>query len=111
MLKGREKEASSHGACLSSRREDEVLSLPPAAADVFVLSSQQCFLAEPFLTVFLESRAVSPVTYKRFKTLVGMLLPKQMETSTVGLNLLYVTGETALLSRKTVRKGSARKHC
>ena len=39
-----------------------------------------------------------------------MLLPKQMETSTVGLNLLYVTGETALLSRKTVRKGSARKH-
>ncbi|XP_040091003.1 antigen WC1.1-like [Oryx dammah] len=40
MLKGPEKEASSHGTCLSSRREDEVLSLPPAAAEILVLSSQ-----------------------------------------------------------------------
>ena len=51
MLKGLEKEASSHGACVSSRREDEVLSLPPAAAEIVVLFSQYCFLAEPFLTV------------------------------------------------------------
>ena len=65
MLKGPEKEASSHEACLSSRREDGVLSLPSAAAEVLVLSSQQCFLAEPFLTVFLESRALCPVTYKK----------------------------------------------
>ena len=57
MLKGPEKEASSHGACVSSRREDEVLSLPPAAADVFVLSSQQCFLAEPFLTVSTQQQS------------------------------------------------------
>ena len=35
-----EKEASSHEACLSSRCEDEVLSLPPAAAEILVLSSQ-----------------------------------------------------------------------
>ena len=40
-----------------------------------------------------------------------MLLTKQMKTSTVGLNFLYVTEERALLSRKPVRKGSARKHC
>ena len=40
MLKGPEKEASSHEACLSSRREDEVLSLPTAAAEILVLSSQ-----------------------------------------------------------------------
>ena len=40
MLKGPEKEASSHGACLSSRREDEVLSLPRAAAEILVLSPQ-----------------------------------------------------------------------
>ena len=40
MLKGLEKEASSHGACVSSRREDEVLSLPPAAAETVVLFSQ-----------------------------------------------------------------------
>ena len=40
MLKGPEKEASSHEACLSSRREDEVLSLPPAAAEILVLSPQ-----------------------------------------------------------------------
>ena len=38
MLKGPEKEASSHGACLSNSREDEVLSLSPAAADDFILS-------------------------------------------------------------------------
>ena len=50
MLKGPDKEASSRGACLPSRREDEVLSLPPAAAEILVLSSQQCFLAELFLT-------------------------------------------------------------
>ena len=59
MPKGPEKEASSHVACLSSRREDEVLSLPPTATEILVLSSQQCFLAEPFFTVFLESRALS----------------------------------------------------
>ena len=83
MLKGREKEASSHRACLSSRHEDEVLSLPPAAAEVLVLSFQQCFLAEPFLTVFLESRAVSPVTYKRFKptVLVSICLGNNIPTS------------------------------
>ena len=40
MLKGPDKEASSRGACLSSRREDEVLSLPPAVAEILVLSSQ-----------------------------------------------------------------------
>jgi hypothetical protein len=57
MLKGPEKEASSRGAWLPSRGEDGVLSLPPAAAEILVLSSQQCFLAEPFLTVFLEIRA------------------------------------------------------
>ena len=34
-----------------------------------------------------------------------------METSTVGLKFLYVTGERPLLSRKTVRNCSARKHC
>ena len=51
MLKGPEKKSSSHGACVSSIREDEVLSLPPAAAEILVLSSQQCFLAEPFLRV------------------------------------------------------------
>ena len=70
MLKGPEKEAFSHETCLFSRHEDEVFSLPSAAAEVLVLSSQQCFLAEPFLTVFLESRALSPVTYKKFKPTV-----------------------------------------
>ena len=40
MLKASEKEASSHRTCLSSRREDEVLSLPPAAAEILVLSPQ-----------------------------------------------------------------------
>ena len=64
MLKGPEKEASSHGACLSRRYEDEVLSLPPAAAEVLVLSFQQCFLAEPFLTGFLESKALSSYIQK-----------------------------------------------
>ena len=83
MLKGPEKEASSHGACLSSRREDEVLSLPPATADDLVLSSQQCFLAEQFLTVFLESRALSPVTYKNFKptVLVSICFPNNLPIS------------------------------
>ena len=57
MLEGLQKEASSHGACLSSRCEDEVLSFPPAAADVLVLSSQQCFLTEPVLTTPVESWA------------------------------------------------------
>ena len=38
MMKGPEKEASSHEACLSNSREDEVLSLSPAAADDFILS-------------------------------------------------------------------------
>ena len=65
MLKGPEKEASSHEACVSNRGEDEVLSLLPAAAEVLVLSSQQCFLAESFLTVFLEIRAHPPGTYSR----------------------------------------------
>ena len=40
MLKGPEKEASSREACVSNRGEDEVLSLPPAAAEILVLSSQ-----------------------------------------------------------------------
>ena len=40
MLKRPEKEASSYGACLSSRLEDEVLSLPPAAAETLVFSPQ-----------------------------------------------------------------------
>ena len=40
MLKGPEKEASYHEACVSNRGEDEVLSLPPAAAEILVLSSQ-----------------------------------------------------------------------
>ena len=40
MLKGPEKEPSSHGARLSSRREDEVLSVPPAATEILVFSSQ-----------------------------------------------------------------------
>ena len=40
MLKGPEKEASSHEASVSSRCEEEVLSLPPAAAEILVLSSQ-----------------------------------------------------------------------
>ena len=40
MLKGPEKEASSHEACVSNRGEDEVLSLPTAAAEILVLSSQ-----------------------------------------------------------------------
>ena len=83
MLKGPEKEASSHEACLSSRCEDQVLSLPPAAADILVLSSQQCFLAEPFLTGFLESRALSSVTYKKFKptVLVFICLVNNIPTS------------------------------
>ena len=38
MPQGPEKEASSHGACLSRRREDEVLLYPPAASDNLVLS-------------------------------------------------------------------------
>ena len=49
MLKGPEKEASSHGVCLSSRREDEVLSLPPAAAEILVLSSWQSLFSQFFL--------------------------------------------------------------
>ena len=36
MLKGPEKEASSHGACLSNRHEDWVLSLPPEAAEILI---------------------------------------------------------------------------
>ena len=40
MLKGPEKEASSHEACVSNRGEDEVLSLPTAAAEILVLSSE-----------------------------------------------------------------------
>ena len=40
MLKGPEKEASSHGACLSNRHEDWVLSLPPEAAEILILYSQ-----------------------------------------------------------------------
>ena len=40
MQKGLEKGASSHGACLFSSREEEVLSLPPAAAEILVLFSQ-----------------------------------------------------------------------
>ena len=70
MLKGPEKDCPSHGACVSSRCEDEVLSFPSAAAEDLVLSSQQPFLAEPFFTVFVESRALSPVTYKKFKPMI-----------------------------------------
>ena len=83
MLKGPAKEASSRGACLSSRREDDVLSLPPAAAADLVVSSQQCFLAEPIFTVFLESRALSPATYKKFKptVLVSICLGNNIPTS------------------------------
>ena len=83
MLKGPEKEASFHGACLSRRYEDELLSLPSAAAEILVLSFQQCFLAEPFLTGFLESRALSPVTYKKFKptVLVFICLGNNIPTS------------------------------
>ena len=40
MLKGPEKEASSHGACLSNRHEDWVLKLPPEAAEILVFYSQ-----------------------------------------------------------------------
>ena len=60
-----------------------MLSLPSAAAAVLVLSSQQCFLAGPFLTVFLESRALSPVTYKKFKpaVLVSVCFPNNLPTS------------------------------
>ena len=47
-----------------------MLSLLPAAAEDLVRPSQQCFLAELFFTVFLESRAPSPVTYKNFKPMV-----------------------------------------
>ena len=54
MLKGPEKEASSHGACLSSRREDEVLSLPPAAAEILVLSSWQSLFSQFFLKAGLS---------------------------------------------------------
>ena len=55
MLKGPEKDCPSHGACVSSRCEDEVLSFPSAAAEDLVLSSQQPFLAEPFLQFFLKA--------------------------------------------------------
>ena len=47
-----------------------MLSLLPAAAEDLVRPSQQCSLAELFFTVFLESRAPSPVTYKNFKPMV-----------------------------------------
>ena len=59
MLKGPEKEASSYGACLFSRCEDEVLSFPSAAAEVLALSSQQCFSCiqgSPFL--YIEQRSL-----------------------------------------------------
>ena len=36
-----------------------MLSLPPAAADIFFLSSQQCFLAEPFLNSFHATAELS----------------------------------------------------
>ena len=104
MLKGPEKEASSHGACLSSRHEDEVLSLPSAAAEVLVLSSQQCFLAEPFLTVFLESRALSPVTYKKFKptVLVSVCFPNNLPTSGLQQHIFI----SLLFSSLNVQQGS-----
>ena len=40
MLKGPERGLPHHGACVSSRHEDKVLLLPPAAAEILVLSSQ-----------------------------------------------------------------------
>ena len=60
-----------------------MISLPPAAAEDLILSSQQCFLAEPFFTVFLESRALSPVTYKKFKptVLVSVCFLNNLPTS------------------------------
>ena len=60
-----------------------MLSLLPAAAEDLVLSSQQCFLAEPFFTVFLESRALSPVTYKKIKptVLVSVCFPNNLPIS------------------------------
>ena len=60
-----------------------MLSLPSAAAEVLVLSSQQCFLVEPFLTVFLKSRALSPVAYNKFKpaVLVSVCFPNNLPTS------------------------------
>ena len=91
MLKGPEKEASSHEACLYSSREDEVLSLSPAAADDLILSFEQCFLAEAFLTVFLESRALSTVTYKNFKpmVLVSVCFPKNLPISGLKQHNIY----------------------
>ena len=104
MLKGAEKEASSHGACLSSRHEDEVLSLPSAAAEVLVLSSQQFFLGEPFLTVFLESRALSPVTYKKFKptVLVSVCFLNNLPTSGLQQHIFI----SLLFSSLNVQQGS-----
>ena len=32
-----------------------MLSLPPAATEILVLSSQQCFLAEPFLSFHMKA--------------------------------------------------------
>ena len=104
MLKGPEKEASSHEGCLSSRYEDEVLSLPFAAAEVLVLSSQQFFLGEPFLTVFLESRALSPVTYKKFKpaVLVSVCFPNNLPTSGLKQHIFI----SLLFSSLNVQQGS-----
>ena len=86
MPKAPEKEAYSHGACVSSRCEDEVLSLPPAAAEDLFLSSPQCFLAEIYIyifTVFVESKALSPVTCKNFKptVLVSICFPNSLPIS------------------------------
>ena len=104
MLKGPEKEASFHEACLCRRREDEVLSLPSAAAEVLVLSSQQCFLAELFLTVFLESRALSPVTYKKIKpmVLVSVCFPNNLPISGLKQHIFI----SLLLCSLDVQQGS-----
>ena len=116
MLKGPEKEASSHETCLCSRREDEVLSLPSASAEVLVLSSQQCFLAEAFLTVFLESRALSPVTYKKFEpmVLVSVCFPNNLPISGIKqhifISLLFSSLDAQQGSHWTGIKASAWPH-
>ena len=81
-----------------------MLSLPSAAAEVLALSSQQCFLAGPFLTVFLESRALSPVTYKKFKptVLVSVCFPNNLPTSGLQQHIFI----SLLFSSLDVQQGS-----
>ena len=67
MLKGPEKDCPSHGACVSSRREDEVLSLPFAAAEDLVLLSSVSwqsrfsqFLLKAGLSLQLHTKNLNP---------------------------------------------------